>query len=133
MFLLWGKIMFLFILILIHLPQFGQQPRGNYKIKFMKSKNFTGKKFQNKDGITTNMNFFKIIPLLPKWMSAKGEKKPSREILVMQRNKEEFEGLDDSLVRLTWFGHSAFLLEIDGKRLLIDPDAGSCFITFSNF
>ncbi|GAA4834783.1 MBL fold metallo-hydrolase [Algivirga pacifica] len=30
----------------------------------------------------------------------------------------------DSITRLTWFGHSAFLLEIEGKHILLDPMLG---------
>ena len=30
----------------------------------------------------------------------------------------------DSVTQLTWFGHSAFLLEMDGKKILIDPMLG---------
>lgn len=30
----------------------------------------------------------------------------------------------DSLVHITWFGHSAVLLEIEGKRIRLDPMFG---------
>ena len=133
MFYMWGKVMFLFLLIILHLPQFGQQPRGNYKLNIMKSKNYMKNKFQNKGGITTNMNFFKILPLLPKWFSGKGENKPSWDIPVLIRHKAEFNKLNDSSVRLTWFGHSAYMVELDNVRLFIDPMLGPASSPFSFF
>lgn len=37
---------------------------------------------------------------------------------------EDNGSISDSLCRIRWYGHSAFLLEIEGKRILIDPMPG---------
>lgn len=38
--------------------------------------------------------------------------------------KYEFRDLDSNVTSVTWFGHSSLLLEISGKRLLLDPMFG---------
>jgi len=112
------------IIIFLQQPQFGQPPKGDHLDRIAQSNNYSASIFQNKGGITTTMSFFKALTLLPKWLNHEGGKVPSWSIPIKKRKKEEFESVPDTLVRATWFGHSAFLLEIDGKRLLIDPMFG---------
>ena len=40
---------------------------------------------------------------------------------VFQRTKEDFLTPPKSGLRITWLGHSTTLVEIDGRRLLLDP------------
>ena len=40
---------------------------------------------------------------------------------IKTRTAEEFTKLPDSDLRITWFGHSIFLVEIEGVRTLVDP------------
>ena len=112
------------LMIFLQQPQFGQPPTGGQVTQSAGLSNYNGKTFHNKDGITTTMSPLKALSLIPKWLSKDGEKEPTWSIPIKHRQKEEFESIPDSLVRLTWFGHSAFLLEIEGKRLLLDPMFG---------
>ncbi|MGI9545215.1 MAG: MBL fold metallo-hydrolase, partial [Cyclobacteriaceae bacterium] len=112
------------LIIFLQQPQFGQPPKADTLAQVAGIINHNGKTFQNKDRITTTMSPLKALSLIPKWLSTDGEKVPSWSIPIKHRKKEEFESIPDSLVRLTWFGHSAFLLEIEGKRLLLDPMFG---------
>src|SRR5690606_12262568 len=50
---------------------------------------------------------------------------------VVQRRAEELATLPASGLRITWFGHSSTLIEIDGKRVLIDPVWGERVSPFS--
>ncbi|MCX6155351.1 MAG: MBL fold metallo-hydrolase [Candidatus Kapabacteria bacterium] len=130
----WSLVIVIILLITLYLPQFGQKPEGFNKEKIMKSKNHFEDKFQNTGGIKPNMTPIKMLPLIPKFLSNDSERIPSWTIPVLKRNKREFEGLNDSLIRITWFGHSTFMLEIDGKRIMMDPVFGqsvspiSCFV-----
>lgn len=117
----------------LHQPQFGQSPDKHYFHDTLQTSNYLNGKFQNKDGITTNVSFFKAMTLMPKYLNGKGEKFPTHTVPVVKRNKEEFLNFSDSLVRITWFGHSTFLLEIDGKRLMLDPMLGKTPSPFSSF
>lgn len=112
------------LILFLQQPQFGQSPSGKSKKEFLKSKNYNGKTFQNKNGITVKISFLKAMTLIPQWLNGKGEKFPSHKIPVVKRTKSEFENFPDSLIRITWFGHSTVIIEIDGKKLLIDPMLG---------
>jgi L-ascorbate metabolism protein UlaG (beta-lactamase superfamily) len=56
---------------------------------------------------------------------------PNAALPVLQRSGKDFVALPDSGLRLTWFGHSTLLVELDGKRLLIDPVWGERTSPFS--
>ena len=46
---------------------------------------------------------------------------PSEPVAVAKLSREDLAKAPPSGLRITWFGHSAMLIEIDGKRLLTDP------------
>ena len=47
--------------------------------------------------------------------------RPSKPLPLVKIDPERFRTPPSTGLRLTWFGHSSSLLEIDGARLLIDP------------
>jgi len=53
-----------------------------------------------------------------------GNKAPNWSIPVVKLEDGYFAKKKDSTTRLTWFGHSAVLLEISGKKIFIDPMLG---------
>ena len=48
-------------------------------------------------------------------------REPETPPKVTQRRAQDFSELPTSGLRVTWFGHSTMLLELDGTRTLIDP------------
>jgi L-ascorbate metabolism protein UlaG (beta-lactamase superfamily) len=48
-------------------------------------------------------------------------RKPTGPVPVVARVGEDYRTAPASGLRVTWFGHSTLLLEIDGRRVLIDP------------
>jgi L-ascorbate metabolism protein UlaG (beta-lactamase superfamily) len=101
-------------------PQIGAPPSGVHLEQLKTSENYTDGIFVNQ--IPTNMNFSLVEGLKITWdiITAKGTT-PSAPLPT--RFSSEL-ALPDTLPRLTWFGHSAFLLEVEGKRILIDPMLG---------
>ena len=46
---------------------------------------------------------------------------PTGPVAVAKLNRDDLMKAPPSGLRVTWFGHSSMLIEIDGKRLLTDP------------
>lgn len=59
--------------------------------------------------------------VLPLYFSNKAETEPKGPIGPFTTEFRVFETAPESGLRVTWFGHSSFLLEIDGFRVLVDP------------
>ncbi len=98
-------------------PQFGQKPNGAELERIQGSPNFVDGQFINT--IETKLGSFSdVMGTLPKFIFGKNLK-PNDTLPVNYQNINTLNS--DSLSYITWFGHSAFLVEIDGLRILIDP------------
>jgi L-ascorbate metabolism protein UlaG (beta-lactamase superfamily) len=62
-----------------------------------------------------------IFRLLPQLLTNKEEKVPSKPLGPFRTDSRVYATQSESGMRLTWFGHSSMLLEIDDVRVLIDP------------
>ncbi len=77
-----------------------------------------------KDGQFVNSlpeNEPKILEAMGKWLSKTAKTIPDAPISVVERKAEDFKTQPESGLRITWLGHSTFLIEIDGRRVLVDP------------
>ncbi|HDR4904940.1 TPA: MBL fold metallo-hydrolase [Bacillus cereus] len=71
-----------------------------------------------------------IIGLMTDYLKMKTKLRPIKNLPIVLSNKD-----NESLESVTWFGHSASLLKIEGKKLLLDPmfgDASSPFPLFNS-
>ncbi len=72
--------------------------------------------------IPTEMgNFSLILKVLPLYLKNRAETEPKQQLGPFRTDPRVYADPPASGLRLTWFGHSSFLLEIDGFRLLVDP------------
>lgn len=79
-----------------------------------------GTKFQNP--VPTTMAGLSILfKVLPLYMSNRAETEPKQPLGPFVTDAGLYTHPPASGLRVTWFGHSALLLEIDGQRILIDP------------
>lgn len=65
--------------------------------------------------------FGMIFKILPLYLSNRAETEPKSPLGPFSTEAALYEQNPASGLRVTWFGHSAFLLEIDGVRILVDP------------
>ncbi|WP_346817327.1 MBL fold metallo-hydrolase [Bacillus paramobilis] len=71
-----------------------------------------------------------IIGLMTDYFKMKSKLRPLKNLPIVLSDKN-----NESLESVTWFGHSASLLKIEGKKLLLDPmfgDASSPFPLFTS-
>src|SRR5438874_347224 len=61
---------------------------------------------------------FKVLPM---YLSNREETEPTSPVGPFRTDPRLFEVAPVSGLRVTWFGHSASLIEIDGVRILVDP------------
>ncbi len=79
-----------------------------------------GAKFLNP--IETGVGGFTMaFKLLPLYLSNKEETEPKQQLGPFTTDPRIYDAPPASGLRITWFGHSSLLIEIDGANLLIDP------------
>jgi L-ascorbate metabolism protein UlaG (beta-lactamase superfamily) len=70
---------------------------------------------------TTMGGFGLLFKVLPLYFSNKAEREPKIPLGPFRTDVRVYRRPPASGLRVTWFGHSSMLLEIDGLRILIDP------------
>ncbi len=102
-------------------PQFGKNATDEQKIAYAKSGNYEDGKFINNSKTVIDASYWNMIKELVK---GSPNRRPHRGIIVEKIDSTAIENHNIHVTQLTWFGHSAFLLEIDGKKILLDPMLG---------
>src|SRR5579875_87481 len=59
--------------------------------------------------------------VLPQYLSNRAETEPKSPLGPFRTDASVYATAPASGLRVTWFGHSSFLLEMDGVRVLVDP------------
>lgn len=62
-----------------------------------------------------------VLKVLPLYWSNKAETEPTKPLGPFVTDPAVYGSPAPGGLRVTWFGHSSFLLEIDGMRILVDP------------
>lgn len=110
------------ILLFLNLhPSFGANPSKEQEALYNTFENYQDGKFVNQESTlapgSTNRSFASRNS-----DSGASEKSPSSaELPVSEIDWDKVKGKEDSL---TWLGHSAFILSLDNKKILIDPMLG---------
>src|SRR5665213_432429 len=103
----------------LHLPKFGKLPLGDRLEKIKQSVNYKNAQFQNlrdtpmmtaKGGMFTVLKQFLF------------DKKPRvKPVDIIPSMKTDLLNLDPAKDVLVWFGHSSYFIQVDGKKILVDP------------
>ena len=107
------------VVIFINQPRFGKTPQGERLERVKKSSNYREGKFQNiheTPQLTSDKgNFQTFAGFLFK---AKDRLHPELDLPIVKEDLWKLNRNEDVLV---WFGHSSYLLQVDGIRILVDP------------
>ncbi len=105
-------------------PSFGGNISEERRKIYSKSKQFKNGVFQNKIGRISRSNFRKQLRIAYRFFFEKVENgRPEQDLPVKKLDSIKIADYKGS-ARLFWYGHSAFLLQIDGKNILLDPMFG---------
>lgn len=105
-------------------PQFGGKPTQEQKLMFATTGYYENGKFVNQIPSEMEVGVKDIPSLLYEQIKGDPGRQPHSKFDIQHIDSMEIELKPDSITRLTWFGHSAFLLEIAGKKILLDPMFG---------
>lgn len=102
-------------------PVFGGVPSKEQVEGFKKLDHYGNGKFGNQVPTSMNMSISDYLSMMKEVLSGGKDRSPVRQIAVSEMNWNKINNEEDSL---TWLGHSAFLLSIDHKKILVDPMLG---------
>jgi L-ascorbate metabolism protein UlaG (beta-lactamase superfamily) len=102
-------------------PQFGREATKAQKQNYLKSVNYKDGKFTNLSITKMDLHYWALIKEM---LAGSVNRSPKSNIIVDKVDSTTIANHLAEITQLTWFGHSAFLLEIDGKKILLDPMLG---------
>lgn len=95
----------------------GTVPKGEQLERVRRSAQYRGEKFVD----TLPRVEPDVVAASLRWFKGVEHSQPDSPIPVVPRQAAELATLPASELRITWFGHSSLLVELEGKRVLIDP------------
>jgi L-ascorbate metabolism protein UlaG (beta-lactamase superfamily) len=106
-------------LLFLQQPQYGKAPSGNRLERIKQSVNYKDGKFRNLEEITMFPEGYTMAGEVYRTFLRKNPRKfPTDNI---PSNKADLKNLPADSNTLVWFGHSSYFLQIEGKRILVDP------------
>ena len=110
---------FISVIVFINLPTFGRIPSGERLEKVKSSSNYRDGKFQNIHETLQLTSDKSYVANIVEFLFKKKERlTPTENLPTIKTNLWELNRDEDILI---WFGHSSYLLQIDGIRILVDP------------
>jgi len=100
-------------------PKFGKAASGKRRERMKNSPNYKNGQFQNLNptpALTEGVSYTSVLKEF--FLEKKEHRKPTSQL---PSQKTDLFKLDPGEAVLTWFGHSSYFLQVDGKKFLVDP------------
>jgi hypothetical protein len=108
------------LFITMHLV-FGGNPNSEHKKRYTRFDNYVIGKFVNQVPTKMDMSVSDYFSMIKDTISGAKDRNPGGQLPVSKIDWNKIKSEEDSL---TWIGHSAFLLSLDNKKILVDPMLG---------
>ena len=105
--------------VFLHTPSFGRLPTGKRLERIRKSPNYVDGEFRYP--VNTEVMTSKKSSLGATWDFLTESRKDTKPTQTVPAEKVDLRNLPREGDCIVWFGHSSYLLQIEGKRLLVDP------------
>lgn len=103
-------------------PQIGAQAKGKRLERMQAAPNYRDGIFVNTVETRMDMPWSTLRKVMGHYLFAdKSGKSPKKAIQTIPFTKEDFEAQPDSVITISWLGHSSVLIKIDGITILTDP------------
>lgn len=99
--------------------QFGTKPSGERLKQIAQSPNYRNGQFENRNPtpqLTEGATFFSVMKDF-----LFGGSKRRKPTLPLPTQKTDLHRLDPGINTIVWFGHSSYFMQVDGKKILVDP------------
>ncbi len=107
------------ILVFLQQPKFGKIPSGKRLETIKKSVNYRDGAFQNKSHTPTITEGYSYWAVTKEFLFDKKIRvRPTESIPSVKTDLLSLNMNEDLLV---WFGHSSYFMQVDGKKILVDP------------
>jgi len=111
------------ILFMAFSPQFGGEATDTHKQIIVQSPQFRAGKFANSNNEQVNMSGRNMMAMIKEQFKDHPNTSPQDGPVVLNMDSTELANYKGDL-RLFWFGHSTFLIQANGKNIILDPMFG---------
>ncbi|MCM3719221.1 MBL fold metallo-hydrolase [Fictibacillus phosphorivorans] len=110
-----------FLFIAFH-PVFGSNPSKDDRSRYRSSEHYADGTFVNQIATEMATDFRSMFPVLKEFLMGNPNRQPSKPIPIKPLQLSKLN--PNQTTKVTWFGHSSLMIELDNKRILLDPMFG---------
>lgn len=106
------------LVVFLNTERFGKHPSGERLLRIEQSPNYINGSFKNLSPTPTLTEGVSYGKVLYEFLFSSKPKEPSQTIPSNKTNLKSLPADEDVLI---WMGHSSYFIQLDGKKILVDP------------